>query len=325
MELNWIGGHFDTKQGYGRYSLYMIRALQAIGVDVTAGLFDSFAAEEFARGRTTVDCTYLTHFPEVPGQWGLTMWEDTALPPEAAAHINERCQRLLVPCEHNADVFQQNGVTVPVHVVHGGTDPDDFPLITERADRPYTFMCLGDRGARKGWEIVLYAFACAFPNNEDVRLIVKCLPGGMKGFHQDVFADKRISLWEEDVPNVADIYPHADCYVFPSKGEGWGMPPREAAMMGLPVIATRWSGLEVGIDCWAIPINRFHMQKSYMPTYEGMWPICDPDEVTAHMRWCYDHPDAARQRGRDAAAWLRDNQTWQHSARQLMDLVETYA
>ena len=38
------------------------------------------------------------------------------------------------------------------------------------------------------------------------------------------------------------LYAAADCFVLPSRGEGWGRPHVEAMSMGLPVIATNWSG-----------------------------------------------------------------------------------
>lgn len=37
-------------------------------------------------------------------------------------------------------------------------------------------------------------------------------------------------------------YAAADAFVLPSRGEGWGRPHVEAMSMGLPVIATNWSG-----------------------------------------------------------------------------------
>ena len=38
------------------------------------------------------------------------------------------------------------------------------------------------------------------------------------------------------------LYAGADAYVLPSRGEGWGRPYMEALAMGLPTIASRFSG-----------------------------------------------------------------------------------
>jgi glycosyltransferase involved in cell wall biosynthesis len=38
------------------------------------------------------------------------------------------------------------------------------------------------------------------------------------------------------------LYRSVDAFVLPSRGEGWGRPYMEAMSMGLPVIATNWSG-----------------------------------------------------------------------------------
>src|SRR5258708_32547146 len=41
---------------------------------------------------------------------------------------------------------------------------------------------------------------------------------------------------------MPSLYRGADCYVMPTRGEGWGRPFMEAMAMGLPVIGTHWSG-----------------------------------------------------------------------------------
>jgi glycosyltransferase involved in cell wall biosynthesis len=41
---------------------------------------------------------------------------------------------------------------------------------------------------------------------------------------------------------LARLYRAADAFVLPTRGEGWGRPLLEAMVMGVPVIATNWSG-----------------------------------------------------------------------------------
>mmetsp|Transcript_7526 Transcript_7526/g.16673 ORF Transcript_7526/g.16673 Transcript_7526/m.16673 type:complete len:81 (+) Transcript_7526:1012-1254(+) len=47
-----------------------------------------------------------------------------------------------------------------------------------------------------------------------------------------------------------------DAFVLPSRGEGWGRPHTEAMVMGLPCIATNWSGnTEFMSDANSFPIQ----------------------------------------------------------------------
>jgi hypothetical protein len=93
----------------------------------------------------------------------------------------------------------------------------------------------------------------------------------------------------------------------------------------LPVIATRWSGLEVGIDNWAIPLDSITMAESSLAHKRpNLWAKANVGEVAEKMRWCYDNRGAAATKGLQAAAWLRGNQTWDHSARELIALMEKH-
>ena len=49
-------------------------------------------------------------------------------------------------------------------------------------------------------------------------------------------------------PPPPGLYKACDCFVIPTRGEGWGMPITEAMSMGLPVIVTNWSGTTAFVD-----------------------------------------------------------------------------
>ena len=137
--------------------------------------------------------------------------------------------------------------------------------------------------------------------------------------------DPRV-VQQADVPNPADYLAMADCVAIPSRSEGWGMPHREAAMMGLPVIVTRYSGLDDGhTDEWAIVVPHTLGPVPAGTQYvRGEWCRADTDTLAQRLRWCYEYPEEAAERGRAAAAWLRANQTWEHSARALLELIEEH-
>jgi len=219
--------------------------------------------------------------------------------------------------------------------VPGGTDPDEFPLIENNKVRsvlsnPYTFLALADRGARKGWTEAWAAFYQAFGTPEqtpDVQLIIKSRPDGNELLAMIAGADNpdpRIRIIMEDRVSMAALYAQADCFVIPSRSEGWGMPHREAAMMGLPVITQRYSGVDDG-HChkWAIVISGGKLEP--IPTVceqiAGQWMRANTAQLAAAMIHCYKNPGEVAARAAGAAAWLRANQTWDHTAARLLHMI----
>ena len=99
------------------------------------------------------------------------------------------------------------------------------------------------------------------------------------------------------------------------------MPPREAAACGVPVLATRYSGLADDIDHWATPLEKFEMEESHMQGCGGRWAQPDLDELVWRMRDMYEHQDDYRAKGREAAAWLRANRTYEQVAEHLVGVV----
>lgn len=351
MRLNWLFYNVRTHDGYGRYSAYMVRALRRAGVHVTPHFAGAADAPAWLRDEwgiewdiPTVSCLppyYLRSLPKGAGpHWLLTMTEGSECPDGWAKIINESdVAHVIVPSQHNAEVFRNGGVTCPISVVHGGTDPYEFPIRTQaRPNRPYTFLALADRGARKGWDEVYQAFYSQdgfggkTTGTMDVRLIVKSRPDGNELINDWILPkcpnlDSRIVFDRGDYANMADLYADVDCFVIPSRCEGWGMPHREAAMMGVPVITQTYSGMDDGhTQEWAMTVEGGRIEP--IPTgasghVKGEWRRCDVPELARLMRRCYEQPEWAASQGQRAAIWLREHQTWIHSARALVQLLQT--
>jgi len=338
--VNYIGYYYQY-DGYGRYNSRIIQALQNQGIHVKAATMDSLSMPLWMQVQDGIDWDNLTisclppyYLKSVPGpHWLMSMVEGSVLPDEWVEKINNSgVELVIVPCQHNAYAFKNSGVVAPVHVIHGGTDPKEFPILGTNNSRPYTFLTIADRGMRKGWEEVWSAFYIAFggktTGKQDVRLIVKSLPKLGKTLSTVLAAadgaDKRV-FFDQSVPDsMVDVYREADCVVIPSRAEGWGMPHREAAMMGLPVITQKYSGLDDGyLQEWAMILKKGKVRpipKEHKPSM-GEWMIADKEELAEMMRWCYDNPTEAQNWGLRAAGWLKDNQTWEHSAKKMIGLM----
>lgn len=349
MRITWIADSYHLHDGYGGYSRHLIRALARLGADVTptvARQMDPLLMPGWMQRMAGLDYSHFNivcappfYLKALPGRtWIITMTEGSRLPDGWAEHVNAKAERCIVPCEHNRRAFVESGVRVPVDVVPGGTCPASFPALppnVRREGQPYVFLALADRAARKGWVEVYQAFYRAFgtpQDTPDVRLIIKTRLSGNTLINRMAGArrrDPRVSFWREDAGNMADVYALADCVAMPSRSEGWGMPHREAAMMGLPIITLRYSGLDDGnIEHWSLPVEGYRLEPvpppHQSPHMAGEWARADIDELAGLMRECYDCPEEAAELGVDAARWLRENQTWDHSATLLADLIEEY-
>ena len=103
------------------------------------------------------------------------------------------------------------------------------------------------------------------------------------------------------------------------------MPHREAAMTGVPVITQEYGGVDDGFTPhWAITVKGGKNERipSGYEHIKGEWRKADVLELAKAMRFCYDNPKVAAQLGQSASEWLIDNQTWDHSARALIRLME---
>jgi glycosyltransferase involved in cell wall biosynthesis len=108
------------------------------------------------------------------------------------------------------------------------------------------------------------------------------------------------------VPQAAlpGVFAGVDALVQPSRGEGWGRPHAEAMAMGVPVIATNWSGP----TAFLTPENGFPLPFTHLaPVPEGPFKghlMAEPDgrALAALLRAVAEDPAAARARGARARA-----------------------
>jgi glycosyltransferase involved in cell wall biosynthesis len=234
-----------------------------------------------------------------------------------------------VPATFNVETFQNSGVKVPIRVMPLGVDVDYFhPGI--RGFRPserFTFLSVFEWGERKAPEVLLRAFAEEFKESEDVMLLLSV-------FNRDPSIDVEHEIAKLALPNcppiavmvnpefadyqMGSLYRSADCFVLPTRGEGFGMPVLEAMACGVPTIATDWSGpsdfLHEGIG-YPLQTRPLVPAEARCPYYTGFsWADPDPEHLRHLMRHVYEHPDEARARGLAAATEVQAKHTWEHAA-----------
>ncbi len=253
----------------------------------------------------------------------LTMFETTGLP----AHWVEPCNQLdeiWVPSSFNVETFAEAGVErsrlrrVGFGIDPTLYDPDPIEPMPVPGRRGFMFLSVFQWQARKGWPILLEAFARAFTSRDDVCLVIKSTrPRGDTGPIDDgitEFLARRGLPRSQCAPiiviegairelDMRRLYRAADAFVLPTRGEGWGIPFMEAMATGLPTIGTRWSGhLDFMNDenSYLIDVKRFvetdHEMLKFNPEYAGL-QYAEPD--TEHLIHLMRHVHKNRQAASD--------------------------
>jgi glycosyltransferase involved in cell wall biosynthesis len=294
-----------------------------------------------------------SHFqmePSARANIGRTMFETDRLP-EGWVQACNQMDAVWVPSEFNRATFAQSGVDpIKLRVVPGGIemapyDPSVQPMYIQ-GSRGYNFLSVFDWTLRKGWDVLIRAYIEEFRADEDVALIFKVhsslgyslseIVGAVESFISQslgrdvnripdiVFQDSVVS--DIDMPS---LYRAGDCYVMPTRGEGWGRPFMEAMAMGLPTIATNWSGqtefmtrnnsLLLDYNIVDVPEPAY----TETPTYRGhRWAEPDCRHLRQLMRLAFEDRSGCRDLGQRSRADLEDKFNYRRIAEIIANEVE---
>jgi glycosyltransferase involved in cell wall biosynthesis/2-polyprenyl-3-methyl-5-hydroxy-6-metoxy-1,4-benzoquinol methylase len=197
---------------------------------------------------------------------GRTMFETDRIPADWVTNCNQM-DEVWVPSQFNAETFAACGVERDKLVVMPGAvdtncfDPDKHEPLPLQNRAGFNFLAIFEWSSRKAWDVLLAAYLREFSASDDVCLHLRTYQFGkpdgdpsealwreIREFAATLdLGDKewpRIELLTDQVASqdLPRLYKAADCLVGTSRGEGWGRPQHEAMSMGLPVIATNWSG-----------------------------------------------------------------------------------
>jgi glycosyltransferase involved in cell wall biosynthesis len=246
---------------------------------------------------------------------GFTMLETDRLPPSWVEQANQM-DELWTPTAWGAEVFRASGVTRPVHVVPLGIDTRRFqpaPARARLADRT-VFLSVFEWGDRKGWDVLLRAYRAAFRPGDPVLLLLKVdcrmpLPNPVSEIARALPAPAPPVGLIYNQPlsgdQLIELYQSVDCFVLPTRGEGWGMPILEAMACGVPAIATDWSGPTTFLNAengYPLPIRGLVPTGSDALHYRGaQWAAPDEAALVELLRQVARDPAGRAAKGRQAA------------------------
>ena len=261
------------------------------------------------------------HPERLPGRhhvW-FTMYELDPPPPEFGV-ASRRADAIVVPSAYCAKLFRPFfDPSKPIVVSPLGFDPGvwreparpRFPLRGE----PFTFLYVGDRNDRKGWHILMEAWAEAFDNVGHARLVMKLSTTGtdrVRIARHNTVVDGR----DLPIADLRSLYDKAHAFVFPSLGEGWGLTALEAAACGLPIVATDSGGVMEFLDprqTWMVPARR-HPLRTDVTWGVSYGKRCSATDLALRMRDVVQNYGCALKMARRQAAAVRGRFTWAHAA-----------
>lgn len=267
---------------------------------------------------------------------GMTMWEGLEHPKRFASACRI-VDEIWVPGVHDFLSFQKYSTVSEerIALMPLGIDTDLFsptgPRFSVKSEDgeefDFTFGVVCGYSSRKGVDLLERAFLERFDASESVTLLIKSDSNAARLIGADLIAAQQ-GLPQSSLPlilyhfdpitdaEMPQVFRALDCFAFPSRGEGQGLPPLEAMATGLPTIVTNATGLaDFAFEeiCFPIPSAGWRADPNARwvtgEYKETRFAIPDYQELCNVMRFIYEHPEEAAGRGRRAREFVLRNRT----------------
>lgn len=246
------------------------------------------------------------------------------------------------------DVYVRSGTPAEkVRLTPLGFDPELFQPDGAGLELPTTkrtrFLFVGGAIDRKGIDLALAAYLAAFTRADDVCLVVKDM--GVRTFYPqspereavlraaaDPNAPEILYLDADLTPDqLAALYRSCTCLVQPYRGEGFALPPLEAAACGVPSIVTAGGPTDDFLDercSLRVPARRRFLGRrglgfeDQFVCVEEPWQLePDPEALKERLLWAYREPEALARLGAAARAKVARDWSWGSAVRILRDRI----
>ncbi len=350
LKVRWFGANKDNS-GYANSSRNYIRALLEYRdkIDLSIGsvsfeqektrheLDNIISTLERDDPGTKIQITHLTpeNYPKFRNRnqniynIGYTTWETNQLPSDWVGLCN-LMDEIWVPSTWNVSVFQKSGVNKKIvcipHVIE--ENKKQHQKLEGKNQGDFWFYSIFQWTMRKNPYCLLTAYFTEFVDTENVYLAIKTYRKNTLNEEKEVIRNdinniKRLLglskyppiLFYSNMMNsdeVDSFHETGDCFVLPSKAEGWGIPFAEAMSFGKPTIGPRYGGnIDFMNDKNSFLINTYEEPvngMTWMPHYIGTMTWGNPDvmDLRKKMRFVFENRVYASQIGEAGRKTIRE-------------------
>jgi len=261
---------------------------------------------------------------------------------------NEGMKEVWVPSEFNKETYIKSKVNrEKISVVNLGVDlekysPDNQPL-EFKDDNNFYFSFISELKWCKGYDVLLRAFYEEFANEPKAKLLFKCTsssdPNHIKQVSQVIGqykgrsnAEVQLMYGSQSEEWMTRLYKTADCFVLPTRGEGWGLGIIQSMASGVVPLVTNCSAQteyvtkenSLLIDAPAEKIHNIDWLRQVPVQNEHWWFEPSFMQLKKKMRWAFENKDKLKTKGEQARKDA-EKFSWFNTAVQVVKNLEKYA
>lgn len=225
-------------------------------------------------------------------------WEELLVPDYIIDCFNKKFDAIFSPSDFVKRALLGSGLKKPVFILPSAVDNIYSFYPPEPNDR-CNFFHNSSCFPRKLTDLLVKAFIKEFNICDDVSLTIKSFWNPHNTINKVIEDEKQvkpdspsINYIEADLSEaeLLDLYTNAHYFVFPSKGEGYGLPPEEAHAVGRPVIMPKSTALtERFIEFADISLDfEAHFASSHLASPYSVWFEPKFSSVTSALRLAYE-------------------------------------
>lgn len=255
-------------------------------------------------------------------QWELPLWPEKFKPFFNTMNeiwaFSHHAEKTFLEASNIPVIYMPMAVEIP-NIIK--VDRKEFNL----PENKFLFLVMFDANSwikRKNPLAAIEAFKRAFPNQQDVGLVIKTMnvkenDSDWDAIKNSIASDTRIIVINETLSRTKTIslIDCCDCYVSLHRAEGFGRIIAESMLLGKPVIVTNYSG---NTD-YTTPETAFMVNGPMIALNPGDYSVwenqywCDPDidEAAPQMQLCFENKSLREKIAAQGQAYIKKH----HSAK----------